>query len=800
MDFLTHTVMQRLAKKAREQGREDIAREIEKKEARMVIESTRQKNPQLAKKMERQYRSHFGERYKRSRPANNKHSSKKPDTAEKIAKVAVSSDSPLAREVLSRVLKKSPEGEISLQKAKIDKAIVKSAKEKDLRSVLTLTKAKANLDRKLKEIRSLRRAGYDIKRTDKGWVAEKRNRTDERISRMANAYRSIDASAAKGNVKSLLSSGMRNVSAPFLSFDVLAERIKRPFLLLFNPKEARKSYEKELRTLAEYRYKFKTGSLSEKTTMVLSSPIGVFGTSVLGGAATSGAMGTLSAVAPKAASITGNVMKGVGYGVVAYSGVDVSRDLFKGNYDTALKKSLQYGVTFLGFGIGAKSGSFERGYELGRRAWTSRHPSSSITIIESIEPAEKGVVVKGKHFSVGRRSLGTSTVTEADFAAVVDNEGIHITSVKGKVDVYGAKGFGRRMRWRKISTEELIGAFRGEEANLIKVNLTKKGWQITEITKIPGKGKFAEWTGRIQYGKFGLRESDVFIRESLSDSFTLQKGAGYTRIGKRRFLSSAESIGKREDFITRHATRGLSFTPEGKFADYIHEYGVIIDTTATGEGIGKFKIRGVAAEGGEGMKPLDLGGQKQAVDYQKFVQRVYKGLLNVTSATPSFVSRIPISVPFAVAGIEIVKMKNRQINMPDVITGSRRVTSPISLESFVSKEMSYQSTHNINIVDTGEKNIFDVTNFSGVDTYTTQSTENISNVVDLPAYDLIQESFRPSGKHKRIVPDFKESTILPEIPEFDVRFIGFDVSKLLEKGYRYRKWKVMKIEDLLFGR
>ncbi|RLF41907.1 MAG: hypothetical protein DRN18_03195, partial [Thermoplasmata archaeon] len=65
MDFLTHTVMQRLAKKAREQGREDSAREIEKKEAQMIIESARQKNPKLAREMEKKYESHFGEKYNR---------------------------------------------------------------------------------------------------------------------------------------------------------------------------------------------------------------------------------------------------------------------------------------------------------------------------------------------------------------------------------------------------------------------------------------------------------------------------------------------------------------------------------------------------------------------------------------------------------------------------------------------------------------------------------------------------------------------------------------------------------------
>ncbi|RLF40286.1 MAG: hypothetical protein DRN18_05030 [Thermoplasmata archaeon] len=71
-----------------------------------------------------------------------------------------------------------------------------------------------------------------------------------------------------------------------------------------------------------------------------------------------------------------------------------------------------------------------------------------------------------------------------------------------------------------------------------------------------------------------------------------------------------------------------------------------------------------------------------------------------------------------------------------------------------------------------------------------------------PIYDFVEEQIQPvktTRKTRTRITPGEQDIFLPTI-EFGFKPTPFSKIEMFAKGYRYRKWKVMKIEDLLFGR
>ena len=376
---------------------------------------------------------------------------------------------------------------------------------------------------------------------------------------------------------------------------------------------------------------------------------------VIGG----GALGATSRVAPAIARPASLGLKYFGYGLLGYATYDVGKEVAQGKYKNALEKligySMQFGSAYVGatfpiarVKIGETSTGqpiyknvtpYEYGYIKASQYWTGKYPSTSYVIIKNVKAGKEGIkIIEGEHVTLGRTSLRSATITKTRFKGILKPDGtFQISKISGQIETYPLKKVGGRLKVvsNKVKITPLSTTDYSAKVNQIFLDIVN-GRTIIKGSLLGG--------GRTKvsmrfFGKPGISKVEAYLPEGKG----IYRSFGVGKAGGRRFISSSYTFAGRKTIkgldLTTTRTKGAIFTEKG-FADFINDYGVVVDLTR-GNFAKAFKEFSSSAK-------VSGGGKQATIAMRKFIQVVQSGL---ASAKASATVTTPVVKPKFFVGL-----------------------------------------------------------------------------------------------------------------------------------------------------
>ena len=697
-----------------------------------------------------------------------------------------------------------------------------------LRGAVSIVGNLSRISSYLDKVRSLKAEGaYAIRGEGGGLIIFSSKKEYEKwkfFEREKQEWEKLEERASKGDILASLQLTGKRLLTGFGSFEGLSSGIKLYFSgvspyraaasralgkqLTGREEKALGQFERDLkRSWSTLLWKWEHSDILGKAGMVIESPAGIMATSLVGGAAAGAGIGAVSRIAPTAGKIAKAGLAGAGVVASGTAGYDVYRTAtIEKDISKALAKGLIYGFSFYGAGKLFRAG-YQKGYEKAHIWWTSRYKPTFKTVIMEKMPIEEGkIAFKGFQeweykYSLGRR-IHSTIYFEGTFSPEKNPQfrpiyGSYFETPKGRVFLFeGVMPEGEGITFSKGVGRIEYGIFRTKSKVFEIIPKISRGESIKVF-------RLAAFSGKKGGAIFSVHTESRFISRSQEELSLGRVIFGKTKPlrwilmkfkGKPIYIESTE-------YIQRGAwTKGFTYKED-----------MLLPTRATGKII---EARGFTRYGSKNFSFFSSRGKSTG---KSPLSTLFKTDIHVGET-------VPLRPPVGVGKISEFKIPSisKQINAPfRVITGiaekptfkpllippfsllfpsSSQSIKPISFRIGLPKLLDISipksfdiSTPTIN-QSPGIIDVTDVASLYRTDTDIAQSTT--------PIYDFVEEQIQPvktTRKTRTRITPGEQDIFLPTI-EFGFKPTPFSKIEMFAKGYRYRKWKVMKIEDLLFGR
>jgi len=642
------------------------------------------------------------------------------------------------------------------------------------------------------------------------------------FEREKQEWEKLEERASKGDILASLQLTGKRLLTGFGSFEGLSSGIKLYFSgvspyraaasralgkqLTGREEKALGQFERDLkRSWSTLLWKWEHSDILGKAGMVIESPAGIMATSLVGGAAAGAGIGAVSRIAP-AGKIAKAGLAGAGVVASGTAGYDVYRTAtIEKDISKALAKGLIYGFSFYGAGRAFRAG-YQKGYEKAHIWWTSRYKPTFKTVIMEKMPIEEGkIAFKGFQeweykYSLGRR-IHSTIYFEGTFSPEKNPQfrpiyGSYFETPKGRVFLFeGVMPEGEGITFSKGVGRIEYGIFRTKSKVFEIIPKISRGESIKVF-------RLAAFSGKKGGAIFSVHTESRFISRSQEELSLGRVIFGKTKPlrwilmkfkGKPIYIESTE-------YIQRGAwTKGFTYKED-----------MLLPTRATGKII---EARGFTRYGSKNFSFFSSRGKSTG---KSPLSTLFKTDIHVGET-------VPLRPPVGVGKISEFKIPSisKQINAPfRVITGiaekptfkpllippfsllfpsSSQSIKPISFRIGLPKllDISIPKSFDISTPTIDQSpGIIDVTDVASLYRTNTDIAQSTT-----PIYDFVEEQIQPvktTRKTRTRITPGEQDIFLPTI-EFGFKPTPFSKIEMFAKGYRYRKWKVMKIEDLLFG-
>ena len=273
----------------------------------------------------------------------------------------------------------------------------------------------SSIDKYLKEISSLKEKGAFAIKGEGGELTIFSSKKDYEkwkvIEREKEKEKELEQRFGKGDIWAGLELFGRDITASLGSFEGISANLKSaviPTLEIVNKEKAEKLRGKVTsefgETFGKLSWKWSHSDIWGKAGMVLESPGGIIGTSLVTGGLAGLGVGAVSRIAPTVGKAAKIGLAGAGILATGVTAYDVGRTaIVEKDIPKALSKGLVYGISFYGAGKLFKSG-YKKGFKKVHLWWMNKYkPSFKIAVFKKTPAYIEGFQELSYRYSIGRK-------------------------------------------------------------------------------------------------------------------------------------------------------------------------------------------------------------------------------------------------------------------------------------------------------------------------------------------------------------------------------------------------------------